>query len=379
MSTWPDLVKEYLKYDEIGKYIKKCKSNSTDVLDPDSLTGRTQVQKFDFIVNYAKNNFSWDGELSQYSNKTVSGLQKDKSGNSAAINLWMVGAMQQAGIEAYPVALSTRKHGKILSDYPFTDAFNTMVVLAKIDGKSILTDATDPYCLNYRLPIKCMNDKGFVIDKDNMAWINLQSPVISSSTTSFKIDSIQKDFAATVVETSTEYEALKLRNTYGEDKVALLKSLSKDYSVLDSSLVIKNAHERTRPLIYAYKIKNKTEVINNKIYISPFLSEPYAENPLKQKTRTYPVDITYPVRRTYNSEIIIPDGYSVQFLPDKSSQDDDLFELSYTATQYDSKINVAFTYAFKRSVYQPDEYARVKTFFDRLVKKGNEKIVLVPK
>ena len=377
MTTWPELVKNYLKDDKIGKYIKKCRSNSGDVLDPDSLTGKTQMQIFDYIVNYAKNNFKWDSELGQYSNKSVSELQKDKSGNGAAINLWLVGAMQEAGLEAYPVALSTRKHGKILSDYPFDDAFNNMAVLANIDGKSILTDATDPYCLNYRLPIKSMNDKGLVIDKDNMKWISLQSPVISNLTTSIKIDSIGKEFTSTVIQTATEYEALHLRNTYGDDKVELLDNLNKKYNVVDNSLIVKNVLDRTRPLVYGYKTSNKTEVINNKIYIQPFLSEVYSENPLKQKTRTYPVDMTYPVKQTYQSEIIIPEGYTVQFLPDKSSLSDDLFELDYSASQTESRINVVLMYSFKHSIYKPEEYNRVKTLFDRIVKKSTEKIVLV--
>jgi hypothetical protein len=379
MTTWPELVKDYLKADDIGKYIKKCRGNSSGVLDPDSLEGKTQMQKFDYIVDYAKNNFKWDSELSKYSNKSVSALQKDKSGNSASINLWLVGAMQETGIEAYPVALSTRRHGRILSDYPFSDAFNTIAVFANVDGKNILTDATDPDCLNYRLPIRCMNDKGLVIDKDNLRWVELKSPVTSTAVTSFKLDSIQKDFKASVIETTTEYEALSLRNTYGNDKVALLTTLSKQYNVVDSSLLIKNAQDRNRPLTYAYQIRNKTEVINNKIYIQPFLSEIYPENPLKQKTRTYPVDITYPIKRTYLSEIIIPEGYTVQFLPDKSSFSDDLFEFDYSALQSDSRVNIFFTYSFKHSIYQPEEYVRIKSMFDRIVRKGSEKIVFVRK
>jgi len=146
---------------------------------------------------------------------------------------------------------------------------------------------------------------------------------------------------------------------------------------VDNSLIVKNVLDRTRPLVYGYKTSNKTEVINNKIYIQPFLSEVYSENPLKQKTRTYPVDMTYPVKQTYQSEIIIPEGYTVQFLPDKSSLSDDLFELDYSASQTESRINVVLMYSFKHSIYKPEEYNRVKTLFDRIVKKSTEKIVLV--
>jgi len=379
MTTWPKLVNDYLKHEDIGKYLKKSGTYSSKLLNPDSLAGKTPMQKFDYIVNFTKNNYKWDSELSQYSNKSVQGFHKDKSGNSAAINLWLVGALQEAGLESYPVALSTRKHGRILSDYPFSDAFNNMVVLANVDGKYILTDATDEFCPNYRLPIRCMNDKGLVIDEDNMKWVSLQSPVTSTAITSIKIDSIMNDFSASVVETTTEYEALALRNKYGDDKAAIYNDLNKTYRVVDSSLFIKNATDRTRNLTYAYNVKDKPEIINNKIYIRPFLSEIYQENPLKQKTRTYPVNITYPVRRNYVSEVMIPEGYIVQFLPEKSVLNDELFDFDYSTRQDNSRINIVFSYTFKKTVYQPEEYARVKAMFDRIVKKGNEKIVLIRK
>jgi hypothetical protein len=125
-----------------------------------------------------------------------------------------------------------------------------------------------------------------------------------------------------------------------------------------------------------YELSCKSEILNDKIYLQPFLNEVFAENPLKQKTRAYPVDMTYPVKRTYKTEIRIPEGYKIQFLPEISSLNDDLFEFNYSASQNESSIDVSLTYAFKHSVYSPEEYSRVKALFDRIVKKSSEKIVL---
>ncbi len=380
MTTWPQLVSDYLKNDDFGKYVKKSGKNSSAVLSQDSLTVKTQLQKFNYIVNYAKDNFKWNQENSQFSDKSPSDLLKDKIGNSADINLWVVGAMQEAGLEAYPIVLSTRRHGKIISDFPFSDAFNTVAVFAYIDSKPVLTDATDPLCQNYRLPIQYMNDKGLVIDKGDPKWVSLQSPAISKLTTNIKIDSIGLNQTATVLNIATEYEALSMRNKYAGDPKKFNDYLSEnEYQIEEGSLVEKNSYDREKPYFYSYKLKNKTEVVNGKIYIQPFLHETFSDNPLKQKTRTYPVDLTYPVRRTYLAEIVVPEGYIVQYLPEKSMLDDELFDLEYTAVQNDNRVNVSFTYTFKNSVYPPEVYPRVKTMFDRIVKKGSEKIVLVRK
>ncbi|MFA5972292.1 MAG: DUF3857 domain-containing protein [Lentimicrobiaceae bacterium] len=378
MTTWPELVNDYQKNTNFGKYVRKSEKSASNVLDPDSLDGKTQLQQLNYIVDYAKNNFKWNHENSQFSNKSPSELQKDKIGNSADINLWLVGAFKSAGIEAYPVVISTRRHGKIHTDYPFSSAFNSIIAYALADGIPILADATDPFCPNNRISIQYMNDKGLLVNNDNIKWLSLQSPVISGLSTSIKIDSIGEEQKANIIITATDYEALSYRNKYAGNHDILLTDLSKkDYQVDDSSLKFRYELDRTRPYSFMYNLTYKSEIINEKIYLQPFLNEVFSDNPLKQKTRTYPVDMTYPVKRTYLAEIKIPDGYQVQFLPVKSSLNDDLFELDYVASQNEETINVSFTYAFKHPVYTPEEYSRVKAMFDRIVKKSTEKIVLV--
>ena len=380
MTTWPELVSDYLKSNDFGKYIKKCEKGAGDILLPDSLIGKTDLQKFDFVISFAKDHFKWNHENSQFANKSPSELLKDKIGNSAEINLWLVGALRTVGLAADPLVLSTRKHGKILMDYPFSSDFNTVVAYTIIDGKPVLADATDPFCPNNRIQMQYMNDKGLVVNKDNMVWISLQSPVISALSTSIRIKTTENLQQAHLISTASDYEALWYRNNYANNRKELLNSLSKkNYQVEDSSLTVKNETDRRKPFIYDCNVGYKPEVINDKIYISPFLNESYTESPLKQKVRTYPVDLTYPVKRTYLSEITIPEGYKVEFLPEKSTFNDELFNLEYNIWQDESKVSVCLSYTFNQSVYQPEAYNRVKTMFDRIVKKGNEKIVLAPK
>jgi hypothetical protein len=380
MTTWPQLVNDYLKNDDFGRYIKKSRNSASKILDPDSLNGKTQLQKFNFIVDYAKDNFKWNHENSQFANKSPSDLQKDKTGNSASINLWVVGALQEAGIEAYPVVVSSRQHGKIQSDYPFSSAFNSVVVCATVDDKLVLADATDPFCPTSKISIQYMNDKGLLIDKANMKWINLQSPAVSGLTTNIKIDSIGKELKAQIVVTAQDYEALTYRNKYADNQERMLSNLSKKmYQVEDSSLKFRYPLDRAHLYTYMYSLKKKSEIINNKIYIQPFLNEIFDENPLKQKIRSYPVDMTYSLHRLYHSEIVIPEGYKIEFLPESGSQNNELFGLEYSSSQNGKSIIVSFSYTFKKSVYSPKEYSSIKFFFDRVVKKGSEKIVLVRK
>jgi hypothetical protein len=380
MTTWPELVTEYLKNEDFGKYLKKSENSALKVLNPDSLAGKTQMQLFDYIIDFTKDNYSWNNVSSQFSNKSVSEFLKDKRGNSADINLWLVGAFRAAGLESYPVVISTRDHGKIKSDYPFSSSFNFVLAYVVLDGKTILADATDPFCQNNKIPIQCVNDKGLIVDKNKLNWLSLQTNSISGIITNIKIDSIAKDQKVSITTVASDYEALAFRNLYADKKDIIFKDLSKkNYHVNDSSLQIRYATNRKLPYAYSYSMTSNTEHINGKIYIQPFINEIFAENPLKQKTRTYPIDMTYPHTRTYKSEILIPDGYKIDFMPTAISLNDELFNLDYSATDNKNSVNVSLTYTFKHSVYSPEEYSRVKTLFDRIVKKSSEKIVFVKK
>lgn len=380
MTTWPELVSDYLKHEDFGRYIKKSENSASKIILPDSLKGKTQRQIFDYIVAYAKDNFNWDKNNSQFADKSVSDFLKSKIGNSADINLWLVGALRSAGLDADPVVLSTRSHGRIQTDYPFSRAFNFVVAMAEIDGKFIFGDATDVNCQIARLPIQCITPKGLIVNKEKLNWIGMATPVNSGLVTTITIDSINEEQNISVLLSSTEYEALKFRNTYSnktEDLVQYL--LKKNYQVEENSLVLKSPVDRNRPYSFAFKAKAKTEIINGKLYIDPFLNEISETNPLKQKTRTYPVDLTYPVTRLYKSQIVVPEGYKVEFLPSPSSLNDDLFELEYSATETEGTVNINFKYSFRKAIYSTEEYARIKSFFDRISQKGNEKIVFSQK
>jgi len=87
--------------------------------------------------------------------------------------------------------------------------------------------------------------------------------------------------------------------------------------------------------------------------------------------------MVYPKKRIYNSTINIPEGYKVDFISDDYKFNNDLIEFNYTTTIEDKKINIKFNYLFKKSIYSAKDYSKIKFYFKEIVKKGNEKIVLI--
>ena len=145
---------------------------------------------------------------------------------------------------------------------------------------------------------------------------------------------------------------------------------------MESSCEITNPFDPLKKLLVNYKVKGELETINDKIYISPFLNEVINDNPFKQRSRTYPIDMVYAKRRVYVTEINIPEGYELDYTPKIQKISNSSFDIDYVAYQNGQKISVHFYYHFKKPVYKASEYSRIKLYYNWITDASNEKIVL---
>lgn len=377
MTTWDEMIKNMLKHKDFGKFIGRSEKLAPKVMNMSDLEGKPQQERFDMVMDIVKSNLNWNRVYGKYAGKTPDVLIKDKTGSVADINLFATGLLRAAGIPATPVLISTRDNGPVKTNYPFSHFFNYVIIAAHIDGKTVLSDATEVMAANNRIPIRCINDKGLLVNEGDVKWINLGFALPSVTYNNFKFDFSNDKMTVKIEKIANEYDALKLRANDDQTKEQIIHSLSDvGLEVDEASLTIQNIEEIKNPLKINLEAEGLAEIINDKIYITPFLNEVYSENPLKQKDRTYPIDMIYPAKRVFTAEIKIPEGYKTDFIPSNAKSKTSLFELEYTTLTDEDKIIVQFSYYFPHAIYSADEYARLKAYFTAIVRKGSEKVVL---
>src|ERR1043165_860944 len=106
------------------------------------------------------------------------------------------------------------------------------------------------------------------------------------------------------------------------------------------------------------------------------------ENPFKSAERVYPVEMPYGIDETYVFSLIMPDGYVLDELPKSmrlklNEEGDGDFE--YLVSESGGTISLRSRIRLKRAYYLPDEYETLREFFNLIVKKHNEQIVLKKK
>lgn len=377
LTTWPAMKEDLLQDDNFGKYLSKCTKMADKLLNLGSLATKPVRERFDSVVNFVKQNFRWDKTYRMYASKSPSKLISDRTGTSAELNLLTCGLLNANGINTSPVIISTRNNGKIKTQYPFYDSFNNVVLCAQVDSEMVVTDATIPELDNNRLPSDDINGIGLIVDKNKQVrWASLKTNFPSVERTGLKINITPERTLATINVSADEYFNLRYRNEAGNAKDKLLKNfISKNYDVNDSTIKIPD-YDNKKNYRFRYQAELKTEQMNNKLYISPFCSELQFVNPLKQKERNYPVDMIFRQQRIYTSEIIIPEGYKINYLPLGRVIDDDKVALTFDVSKQGNSIKAYLEYQFKKPEYAPTDYIKLKDFFNEIIAKANEKIVL---
>jgi len=166
------------------------------------------------------------------------------------------------------------------------------------------------------------------------------------------------------------------------ESMAKYKELKTDLlganSSLSDSLISVNLKDIEKKFEIIYNSKNIAEKVEDKIIISHFCSATITENPLKQPARSYPVDMVYRNAYVFKSEIKIPAGYKLLEKPADFKMDNPLAEISlHTELLNNETITITGKYEFKNDIYGTGDYVRVKDYFDKIVDKFNEKVVLV--
>ena len=248
----------------------------------------------------------------------------------------------------------------------------------------MLLDASRNFTSLNVLPVKALNWQGRLIRKDGSSdWINLSVQEPSKEIVSLNIK-LNTDLSATgkVRNQYTDYSALKYRNTFESySKDDLIKEIESENGLLQvSNIEVEDMNIPINPVLlsYEYELKEALEEIGGSYYFSPLLFLKIKETPFKLQTRNYPIDLDYPTSRKYMVNIMLPEGFQVESLPEnqKLQYNSTEGEFTYLIRENGSMLQMIITLDLNNTLILPENYEQFKQFFELLVNKQAEKIVL---
>ncbi len=385
-TSWEKITETLLESSYFGKELKNAPYLRSDLTTNFSNRKPDQALMND-IFSFMKKKMKWNQITTKYANTNLRSAYKNGTGNSADINLNLLMMLREAGFESYPVVLSTTSHGLIFPVHPSISSFNYVVAMVKLDGKYYLLDATDPYTAPNILPERCLNGKGRIIDEKVNDWISLlqgNSAAYQSKCNLTLIDNLtlKGDFNNEYFDFAAEEKRNEVAKYSEPDKY--FESLNKnlDGAELSNSEVINlDSLGKSFTLKGEIALKDRLTVAGDMIYFSPIVFHRMDENPFKLEKREYPVEFSSPISGMKTVQITLPENYKVEelpkpvafVLPDKSAR------FTFSAIQYGNIITFTSIFQIQKDLYLPVEYANLKEFYNMVVNKEQEQVILKKK
>jgi len=344
----------------------------------------TQEEMLKMAYEYAKR-IKWDKTQRLFPDKvTLSSAFKEGKGNSAEINMALIQLLRKLEFDAGPVVMSTRSNGIISPMRPSINKLNYVIAAVFTEKDTLLLDATEANCPYTILPMRDLNGQGQFMDKKRTGWIPLEASKKDKQMVVYTLN-LDDDYSlkGKIAYSKGDYAALELRNDYedfnSEDEyLTNFKEGKKGLKIV--SYKIDNLDSLYKPIneVFDVVLTNNVSDIDGELYITPLLFEQMKENPFKVSTREYPIDFGYARDKTIIVNYLFPQGYSVVSLPENISMKlpGNTASFSCISTVTEGKITIMYKIGINKSLFVQTEYADLREFYNLIVNKSAEPIVL---
>ncbi len=382
-TDWNKVTKNIYDRESFGAQIEKNKyyKEALDALLSDKTDEGSKAYA---VLEFVKSKIKWNDFMGYLSSDGVKKAYSEGQGNSGDINLILTSMLKYAGLKVNPILVSTRDNGIPIT--PTRTGFNYLISGVETSKGLMLLDATNPYTTANVLPTRANNWQGRRIsDTGNSEWINIANYSPKSKEVVSLNVSINDDFSINgkVRKILSNHEAYQFRNKYlNKKKDELAKVFEQDKGELEiSELEISNKYDLSKPIQYTYNynLNDAIEEIGDKLYFSPLLFLATTENIFKANTRLYPIDFIFKSNTKYMVNIKLPENYKVESLPEnaKVQLDEGACEFSFLTKKNEQYLQFIIGLDMNKTLFLPQEYETLKQFFQAMVDKQSEKVVLV--
>lgn len=383
-STWESINKQLMLSENFGKRLTGG-GFLKDIVESINSSHESNYDKMVAAYSFIHSHMTWNGYSRRFTDESLRTAFKEKSGSEVEINLMLAVLLNNLEIQAYPVMLSTRGHGIIRPTYPTLSGFNYVIVKAIIDEKNYLMDASYPYLPCGMLPKKALNGQGRLISKKHTEWVDLTPAKSYKVLTMYTLELNENgEFYGDIQTLDKGYAALNGRAVLGDydSEEKYIEDLQDDYEgLLVESFEFVNRNDWYKDLKEKYIIKITDNAIEagDLLYFNPMFYEGMEENPFKLEERLYPVEYAYKKDFTYMLNFTIPEGYRLEEKPEDEVVvlPDNAAKFTYRISVMSNMIQVMSKYSINKLIYPSEDYEYLKEFFNHIVAKHAEQIVLI--
>jgi hypothetical protein len=380
-TTWPMLTSGLIGSEHFGNVMEINNNWLADEVKAAIKNPGSDTEKARMIFEYIRDHYTCNDHSALWRKQTLKNLTKTKRGSVSEINLLLVAMLRYAGLNSYPVILSTTNNGYVPEAYPLITGFNYVIARLQHGSEIYYIDASQPRLGFGKLLPECYNGHARIVDQEASA-INLSADsVVERKTTALFLSTNNKEgWTAGIKQTPGYFESYNIRSRVSfTGKDVFFDQIQNQYGmdVTIHNPRLDSLYNFEAPVQLQYQLKLRP-VMEDVLYINPMFGEGYKTNPFQSNKRNYPVEMPYALDETFILTMDIPDGYVVEEMPKsimaKINEDGNCF-FEYLVQLSGNTISLRSRVRIGRTVFMPSEYEFLQHFFDIIVDKQNERIV----
>ncbi|MGB5944313.1 MAG: DUF3857 domain-containing protein [Leeuwenhoekiella sp.] len=380
-TTWDEVANTIFENKRFGKRLEEL----------DFLESRAKLlieehkdapERMRAAFNHIQRSMAWNGDYGKFAEHELEDSYEDKVGSVAEINLILIGLLQKSGLEVYPVLLSTRHAG--FPVFPTIDGFNYVIAAVKINGEYMLLDATDKLSVPNVLPTRVYNWEGRLVKKYGTSEpieLYTKKPTQENIMLSGEITE-NGEVIGDIKHRFTEFKAWQYRKSHGgdgiDDRIASVADENGIDEVFDLEVTGLENLDDAIVESFNFELFDAYDQAGGTIYFKPLLFLGHVSNPFAAEERNYPVNFIHPFIKTISAKYKIPEGFTVSSLPEPTSMSlpDNLGTFRYMVRFTGDYISVDCRFEVSEASIPPHQYLSLKKFYEKMVDKEREKVVL---
>ncbi|MDT3402932.1 DUF3857 domain-containing protein [Mucilaginibacter terrae] len=383
-DSWAKVGGGLAEHEDFGAQLKRKLTGEAAIIDK-AKTFKTNEQKIAYVFNEVKNTMKWNNSDDWYTNEGTVKAWEKKIGNSTEVNLILYRLLKQSGVDAYPMVVSTRSHGRVNPMYSFLYQFNRGVVYVPVDSaKSYVLDATNKYNTYFDIPAELVGSYGLYIDKENKRFdlITLQrkTPVRKVVMLNAQILPDGKMDGTAMINSFSYHRTSSIENykTNGEKKyIEYLRDNDNTLSI--TSLKMDNIDVDSLPLLHNIAFKQElTGSDKDYIYFSSNIFTSMYSNPFLSENRITDIDFGHLNSYNLTGMFKLPAGYKLEALPKSISlqMPDQSISCRRVVAEENGTLMIRYLINYNKSLFNKDDYPPVHDFYKKMYELLNEKVVL---
>ncbi len=380
-TTWEDAANYMLNHRNFGGYLEDAVAVTRSLVSGNDSDDKRE--KVEWALKTIHERIRWNRNASFFAGNSPDMVLADGSGNSAEINLLLVSLLRSLGLEAYPVAASTVRNGRLFSDEPTINQWNYVVAQVRLPREEpMLLDATTAFPYAGYLPQRLINGRGRVFDRQVNEWVNLENNISFDFHKAYEMEIDSKgNLDGTLIYTWKDFGAYSiLQELSTADNDRILEEFTKETGARITDIQLgQPTHENDTlqlSLTATFHIPSYAQVLGDEIIIPGFLFEARRENPFTREERLYPVVFPYNASYTYDFLLKLPENANIDHLPRPRSGRWGSFSHRFNFSEEAGAILINGFVENRTRVVNEPRYRNFRNYMIRLVENNSDHIVI---